>query len=202
MASSVQVKEIQTGGSVQYKDVGFTPVPTGVVPAAVRQYVTQSEQGFGAFKQTVLTIAGLPVTVGNTTGVSFGGTKIFTFPEGRIYVLGSTIKTVTFGLTNAGNATPIDGVDGGDFSLGTTVAGDGTLTGTDVDILPATGIDPISDGVAGATLAAAAFFDGTGTAKDIYFNILIDDADVEDATSDVLEVSAISTITWISLGDY
>lgn len=163
---------------------------------------TAVESGNGAVHKTVITLSDVEVTVGNTTGVSFGGTKIYDFPQGRILVLGSVLANVTFDLTDAGNVTPIDAADGGDISVGTTVAGDGTLTNADVDLIPSTSIDPISGGVTGAALAAAAQFDGTTDAVDAYFNVLIDDADVADAASDVLLVSGTLTIHWVLLGDY
>lgn len=153
-------------------------------------------------RKTVLTMTDVSVTVANTTGVSFGGTKIYDFPAGRILLLGVTAANISFGLTDEGNATPIDGDMGGDIAIGSTAPDDGTLTDTDVDILPSTSIDPISDGVDGAALAASAQFDGTTTPLDAYFNILIDDADVEDEASDVLLVSGTVTMHWILLGDY
>ena len=164
--------------------------------------VTASEQAIGHVQRTVLTLLGVEITVANTTGVSFGGVKIYDFPEGRILVLGSLLSGVTVGLTNAGNATPIDAADGGDMALGSTEPDDGTIGGTDVDLCPSTSIDPISDGIAGAALAAAAQFDGTTTPLDMYLNMLIDDADVADAASDVLEISGRVEITWVNLGDY
>lgn len=98
--------------------------------------------------------------------------------------------------------TPIDSADGGDVAIGSTAPGDGTLTGTDVDLVPSTSIDPISGGITGAALAATAQFDGTTTPLDAYLNILIDDADVADGASDVLQVSGVVEIHWVLLGDY
>lgn len=163
---------------------------------------TASEQGSSVVHKTVLTMDDVLVTVGNTTGISFGGTKIYDFPAGRILVLGVTADDISFDVTNAGNVTPIAITHGGDISIGTTAPTDGTLTNADVDLLPSTSIDPISAGVAGAALAASAQFDGTATAKDAFFNIIIDDADVADGASDVLMVNGVVTIHWINLGDY
>ena len=164
--------------------------------------VTAVETIGGLVHKTTLTMVNKPVTVGNTTGVSFGGSKIYDFPAGRILVLGVTLASVSFDLTDAGNVTPIDATMGGDIAVGSTVAGDGTLTGADVDLIPSTSIDPISGGVTGAALAASAQFDGTTSPLDAYFNILIDDADVGNAASDVLLVNGTLTITWLNCGDY
>jgi len=163
--------------------------------------VTIVEYGVDIFHQSVVTLADVSVTAANTTGVSFGGTKIVDFPEARVAVLGSTLSTVTCDLTDAGNATPVDGDDNGDIAIGTTVAGDGTLSAADVNLIPSTAFAFDTSGVS-AALAAAAQFDGTTTAIDAYLNCLVDDADVADTASDVLLFSGVWTVTWLDLGDY
>lgn len=163
--------------------------------------VVATETG-NVVRKTVLSLTDVPVTVGNTTGISFGGSKIYDFPAGRILLLGATINGITFDLTSEDNVTPIATTHGGDVSIGTTAPTDGTLTGTDVDIIPSTSIDPISAGITGAALAASAQFDGTSTAKDAFLNILIDDSDVADGASDVILVSGTVTLHWMNLGDY
>lgn len=197
---------IPVGYTLRWTEAGgisltATVTPTGV-GAAAGTGTTASEGGDGLIHKTTITLNSLPVTVANTTGVSFGGTKFYDFPAGRILVLGVTASSISFGLTDSGNVTPIDAADGGDLSIGSTAPTDGTLTGSDVDLLPSTSIDPLSGGVTGAALAAAAQFDGTTSALDAFFNILIDDADVGDGASDVLLVSASVVIHWINLGDY
>lgn len=171
----------------------------GVNPNASKIAIT--EFGDGLIHKTKLVLAGLPITVGNTTGVSFGGVKVYTFPQGRIFLKGVTVQGISIGLTNAGNATPIDAADGGDLSMGSTVAGDGTLTGTDVDMLPSTSIDPLSDGITDAALAAAAQFNGVSTPVAAWLNMLIDDADVADAASDILEISGTIFLHWELFGE-
>lgn len=173
-----------------------------VRPVASAATVKLTDQAFGALHVTTVRMNGVLVTAGNTTGVSFGGTKIVDFPEGRINVLASRlVEEIAFGLTNAGNATPITGAMGGDIALGSTVAGDGTLTGTDVDLIPSTSIDPISGGSGLAHLAAGFAYNGTSSPLDAYINVLIDDADVANGASDVLEVSGVWEITWVYMGD-
>jgi len=145
--------------------------------------------------KTVLSLEDVSVTVANTTGVSFGGTKIHDMPEGRILILGAVLGGVTVDLSSATN---LDAADGGDIS----VAGDGTLSGTDVNIIPSTSIDPLSGGITGAALAASAQLDGTSAAVDVYLNMLIDDADVGDTDSDVVLISGTLTLVWVNLGDF
>lgn len=170
--------------------------------AAGAATVQVTELGGAGMRQTLLRLVKHPVTVGNTSGVSFGGSIIYTFPEGRIHVLGCTRKPITFDLTSEDNNTPIDAADGGDVALGSTAPSDGTLTGTDVDFNPSTSIDPISGGAAGAVLSAAAVFDGTATPISVKANVLIDDLDVGDGASDVLLLNCEQiAITWCNLGD-
>lgn len=162
--------------------------------------VVATEKGVCQMHHTRLNLTSMLITVGNTTGVSFGGTKMYDFPEGRIFLMGSLLDLAAPGLSNAGNATPIDGDDNGDVAMGTTVAGDGTLTGTDVDFCPSTAY--AMDTAVTAALAAAAQFDGTSTAIDVYLNMLIDDADVGNGASDILEITGDVNLTWFNLGDY
>lgn len=172
------------------------------VPTAVASTVFAADSVFGDFHSTVVRMAGVPVTAANTTGISFGGTKILQFPEGKLYVISSYLREeITFGLSNEGNVTPITGAMGGDIAIGTTAPTDGTLTGTDVDLIPSTSIDPISDGSGLTLLAAVATLDGTSAAKAAYMNVLIDDADVANAASDILEVSGVWVVNWVYMGD-
>lgn len=162
--------------------------------------VSVVEKGNAVIHQSVISLASTPVTVANTTGASFGNLKIYDLPAGRILVLG-----VTANLSFDWSASDIVATGSGDFSLGTTGTSDATLDGTDVDLLPSTAMtDPFVDGVGVGTgaLAASAQFDGTSTAKDVYLNMIIDDADVDDAASDDVLVTGTVTITWINLGDY
>lgn len=190
----------QDGVEVVDSAGGTTAETVGAIVAGIG--VTVAESGFGTFRKTVLTLTDVPVLVGNTTAISFGGTKLYDFPTGRILVLGAIVDNITFDLTSALNVTPIDDTMGGDVAFGTTLTEDSTLDGTDVDLIPSTSIDPISGGIAGAALAASAQFDGTTTAKEVNINIIIDDADVADGASDELLVSGTLTIHWVLLGDY
>lgn len=196
IADSSGVRIVDSSGQALTAAAG----DSGTVGTAAANVVA-AETG-GLVRKTILTLTDVEVTVGNTAGVSFGGTKIYDFPAGRILVLGVIMRGITFDLTDAGNVTPIDAADGGDVAIGSTVPSDGTLTGTDVDLMPSTSIDPISAGITGAALAASAQFDGTTTPLDANLNILIDDADVGDGASDVLLVSGVVELHWVPLGDY
>jgi hypothetical protein len=167
--------------------------------------VTATEASPGVH-QTVLTLDQTVVTVANTTGASFGGTKLYTFPEGRILILGVAADLSIDWSAALDEETPIISLTGsGDLSIGTTITDDATLDGTDVDLLPSTAmLDPFVDGVGSASgaLAASAQFDGTTTPVELNLNMIIDDADVEDATTADVLVSGTVTVTWVNLGDY
>lgn len=186
-----------------------TSVNVGAIASASQGYVTAEELGNGIFHQTILNFAALPVVTGNTTGASFGSKAVYTFPAGRILILGNIayFSTVTFN-TAAGADGDIAGGGSGDYSMGSTATADATLATTDVDLLPSTALlDPFVAGVGrsnvGSALAAAAQFDGTTTALSAYLNCIIDDADVADAAaSDSVFFTGFSRITWAFLGDY
>lgn len=183
-----------------YQSEALTDVGCGTPNVPAGAIVSVVEEGNQFSHKTTVTFSNFPITVGNTTGVSFGGTKLYDFPLGRLLIKGSVLKDVVVGLGSPLNLTPIAAGDGGDISMGSTVAGDGTLTNADVDLIPSTSIDPMSGGLTRAALAAAAAFDGSTTAIDAYINMLIDDADVEDEASDVLLLSGVWVCTWDNLG--
>lgn len=161
--------------------------------------VTLQETGAGAFRSVILTLASTPVTVANTSGASFGGLKLYDFPNGRIYILGGS-SNLTFTWT--GESIAAGG--SGDYSLGTTITADATLSSTDVDIQASTAmLDPfvLGVGTGSGVFAAPAAYDGTATAKDLNINIIIDDADVADGDSDTVLVSGSIRMAYVDFGD-
>lgn len=159
--------------------------------------LTISEYGAGGTHTTLFELSEMILNVANTTGVSFGGTQIYTFPSNSdtIVVL-NVYGNLTFTYDAAGNSTPIDSADGGDFSLGTSAPDDGTLSGTDVDIHAAVDTDPLSGGLAFTDQAPAALSAGDA----MYLNGLIDDADVGDGADDDLEVNGYLIVQWLDIG--
>ena len=183
-------------------DVSANLNTVGTVPAAAAPYVTAREFGEGIVRTTVLEVVGLPVTVTNTTGISFGNFKLLDLPKGRILVLGNTVKWSRIAFSSGIAAT-----GSGDYSMGTTGTTDATLDSTDVDLLASTAMaDPFVAGVstdtAGAALAAVAYLDGTTTAKDVYLNAIVDDIDVSNAATDTVTFTGRIVLTWTNLGDY
>lgn len=117
------------------------------------------------------------LTVAGASGVGFGSLVIGDFPEGNILFLGATAYFQFTGPTSA----DLDNAWEGDFGIGTTAAGDATITNADVDIVSSTQI-------AAATLEASprtrgtgatqAIFDNTDGSLELNLNLLIDDAHI------------------------
>lgn len=175
----------------------------GTIPAAVSSYVATSERGscYGA-RTTVINIRALPQTVVN--GTEFEGNQIYTFPEGRIYILGATAtiqQTTTSVLASTINASVTE-----QWGFGTATASATTLAGTMQDLVPVTNVTTSATiNVAGtatsAALASGAQFDGTSTAKKIFLNTAF--ATTTDVDADGTQaLTGTLTITWIWLGDY
>lgn len=172
-------------------------VPAGAGTLESVTGLSVAESYAGSVHTTIFTLAATPITVGNTTGVSFGGVQLYTFPSnGNDLLVLSSVCDLTLGFANGGNATPIDNADGGDFSMGTTAPDDGTLSGTDANIVSSTSIDPLSGTLIGVKDTQSLLSAGSAA----YFNMLIDDADVGDGASDVLELNGYAVIRWIDVG--
>lgn len=167
--------------------------------------VTVVEGGNDIMHKTVLTLDETPVQLTDEAGVvAYGGVKVYDFPAGAILILGATAD-LSLGINAAGVNSDWDG----DFGLGTTTAGnDNTLSTTEDDILPSTATpQAVNNAVANchgqSTAAENVVFDGTATAKDLYLNILVDDADHDVTnTNTAIEASGTITVHWMNLGDY
>lgn len=178
----------------------------GSVPDAVKSYVVVAEKGdpAGVIHQTVLTCTALPITVADDAGVAqYGGVKVYDFPAGLLMTMGAVIDG---SLT--GYASLIDTFDG-DVALGTAAATTGaTLVSTEADIMPSVALSQAVAEVANCDAVSVAtaltesgsrWLDGTGTAKDLYLNFVIDDNAAHGAGTATF--TGTITVTWINLGD-
>lgn len=168
--------------------------------------VSAVEYGDGIFHKTVLTLTALSVSLSDTN--VGGGSKIYTFPEGDIAVLGAVAtvaETTTSVLASTLNASKTLSVGVG--SVQTTTQASGTLTTTEQDIVnqfSATSSATIN--VAGAsasgklTATTLTRYDGTATAQAVYLNVGVPTAtDIDgDATT---TFTGTVTITWAYIGD-
>lgn len=166
--------------------------------------VTVKEYGFGNYRTTVFTLAAVTMALTDVAEtVAYTSLKIYDFPTGHIYIQ-SAVADLTFTASSAGVNDDWDG----DFGLGTAAAaGDASLTNTEDDIVPTTAVaagaeDKIGVAKGTSTSAEHVIFDGSSTAKDLYLNVLVDDAD-QDVTSTPANLVAAGTITlnWIFMGD-
>lgn len=168
---------------------------------AVGAIVTKQVQ-FGPFCQTTLTLNNVGQTVVN--GTEYQGTKIYTFPEGRIAVLGVT-ATLQQKTTSALASTLNAGATGA-IALGSAAASNVSLTSTMVSFLPSTAFTSSATiNVAGtavkAALAATAQFDGTTTPVPVFLNTAF--ATTTDVDGDATQtISGTIVITWAHLGDF
>lgn len=151
----------------------------------------------GNFVSQRIRLLNFPVTVSNTTGASFGSKKFFDFPTGRIQTFGGG-SNLSFNWANQ----DIAAGGSGDYSIGTTATEDATLSSTDADVQASTAmLDPFVGGLgSGSGGLTAGVHDGRSTAKDLYLNIIIDDADVADGASDIVLVSGYIDINYLQNG--
>lgn len=186
-----------TGSSTLTANIGTVAAST----------VTAVETGSGPFHQTVLTLTAVAMAISDTN--VGGGTKIYTFPEGNVSVLGATCsvaETTTSTIASTLKASKTLSVGIG--SVQTTTQGSGTLVTTQQDIVNAfSATSSATINVAGAAatgkLSATTLtrYDGTSTAQAVYLNCGVPTGtDIDaDATS---TWSGTVTLTWIWDGDY
>jgi hypothetical protein len=205
----VDIKEAVNANVSRIKSVNLDLAPessVGDVPSSLDAYITATEKGDAVIHQTVLTCVDLPVTIADDADVAqYGGVKVYDFPLGLL----NTLSAVVSGVLTAGvTGTIIDNWDG-DVALGTATAGTGnTLTGTEADIMPSVAVSAGAsdkDGVVAAVSVATAltesgarWLDGTGTAKDLFLNFVIDDDATH--TAGTATFTGTITITWINGG--
>lgn len=165
---------------------------TGATVSAIESY--------GEVNRTVLTLAALPQAIVNTSA-EYAGTLIYTFPEGRILLLGALASVAQTTTTTI--ATSIAAGATGAFALGTAAASATSLASTMVNILPSTAYTSsatiaVQAAVAKGALVAAAQFDGTTTPVPVFFNSAIATGSIDGAQT----WNGTVTLVWINLGDY
>lgn len=186
----------------------------GSVPSAIRGSIDANGVRSGVFedtqagpagnRKTVLTFVNQAVVLADNAGVvAFGSRQVYDFPAGLVMWEGA-VERVDLTKSSAGVNADWDG----DISLGTVAANNGaTLATTEQDLIPTTSTPQAVAGVTtgdalSTSTEAPKLFDGTATAKDIFLNVLIDDAD-HDVTTTPCNIIVNGTITfyWRLLGD-
>jgi hypothetical protein len=160
--------------------------------AAIRQEI---------IKQTFV-VKDLEVTVSATgSAIGFGSAVLGDLPEGNILFLGA----VSY-LEFAGSGADANLTDtwSGDYGVGTTAAGDATITGADVDIIASTALGAATAEVVARTRgtnATQVILDNTDGSLELNLNALIDAANIVDDESVVLTVNGEVTVLYSVLGD-
>ena len=170
MANHVFTGLVKTGGA---DEVGIGALAT----APASGTVTVVQQRFGSFFSLTFTLAAASIPVTDAAGSgSSGSLKLWDFAQAGIVPLGCRQNYTAFAegaaLTGgAGDASFVMGVGSAAAN-----AGDGALTGTEVDIGAVTAAITLSGGtstgtkLSGAGLNTSAALDGTTSASAIYLN--------------------------------
>lgn len=182
-----------------------TSVVANLGAGSAVENVSVEEQGNGILQRTILRLSSLPVSVVSvTTGAGVGGSKIYDFPQGRINVLG-TMADLSVVIAAADQADFTDATPEGDFGVGTVAPANADALGTDATDDDFATAAALTMAAYSATVQcpseAALHFNGITTAIDMFANILIDAADIDDDTTSTVYVSGTIVITWINLGD-
>ena len=184
-------------------NVGLAAAAQGVA-AGAGVAAREDRVAGGVTRQVTLTLVNTPVPLVDEAGVvAYGGLKVFDFPAGLLRFEGA-IMDLALTLSDVG----VDDDWNGDIGLGTaTASNNNSLSGTEQDLIPTTATPQATSGATtgdgeSTSTEAGVVFDGTGTAKDCYLNILVDDAD-HDVTGDATDiiVNGTITITYTLLGD-
>jgi hypothetical protein len=181
------------------------PLTTFGLGAIVAGKCTAVERGDGLLHQTVLTLTLSGANDLDLAGDAdcSAGIKIYDFPAGRIHILGATIDASVV-VNDAFNASTNDVFHVSVGSVDGTQAANGDLTGTEADLIPKTTLDTVSNTTLTlpwkTALAAAAQFDGTTTALDVFVNAAVANASTTKAVT--VAVTGTLTLTWLNLGDY
>ncbi len=169
--------------------------------------VTTVETGIGPFHSTTISFTALAMAISD---LHFGGgTKIYTFPEGNIAIIGATATvtettTSTIATTLKASKTLSVGVG----SVQTTTQDSGTLATTQQDIVNAFActssatINVAGTAVNGKQLGTTTIrLDGTSTAQPIWLNCgVVTNTDIDgDATT---TWTGTVVVTWVYNGDY
>jgi len=184
-------------------NVGLAAAAQGVA-AGAGVAAREDRVAGGVTRQVTLTLVNTPVPLVDEAGVvAYGGLKVFDFPAGLLRFEGA-IMDLALTLSDVG----VDDDWNGDIGLGTaTASNNNSLSGTEQDLIPTTATPQATSGATtgdgeSTSTEAGVVFDGTGTAKDCYLNILVDDADhdVDGDATDII-VNGTITITYTLLGD-
>lgn len=183
-------------------------VTTSGVGAKNDATVTAVEYGCAdTVHKTVLTLTASVIAVTSVGAANgYAGLKIYDFPEGYVRILGCVADFTDISIDAAKQADFTDATPEGDIGVGSVIMANADAMGTDAtdDDYATASAFTMSAYAATATCApeAAQNMDGTGTAKDLNVNVLIDAADIDDDVASEVLVTGTVTVLWSNLGDY
>jgi len=183
------------------KDIDNILTGAGVVPAAVGPYVTAEELG-AVIHQTVLSLSAIPITMRDTE--QGGGAQIYTFPKGRILLLGGSGQiTVT---TTAAIADTLNGGKTCNWGVGTVTQASATVATTEQDLVQvaafvsstvintAPAVSTASPGIAILTPYA-----GVSTPTAAFLNLAVaGETDIDGDATTITDGTI--TLSWLNLG--
>ena len=137
-------------------------------------------------------------------GVGFGNVALAAFPEGNVLFLGA-VGYLRFSALGA-NATNVIATWAGNYAIGSTADADGNLASpaTDANLVGSTAIAAATARVspfARGTGATQVVLDNTARTLNMVLNVLVNAADITDATSVTLTVEGTLDIAYLMLGD-
>lgn len=195
----LQVGALRVGGD-SYNDSAYLAESVGTINAATG--LTCDIKKMGPLVRLDFTFTAVSITVTDAAGSgSSGSLKIFDFAQNGLILLGGRQDWTAFAegaalTTAAGDAAFVIG-----FGSAAADAGDGALTGTEVDFIAATSTLTNSGGTTTGTKHSGAIgaLDGTTTAVDLYINWSGTAATI-DANS-TISVTGTASIVCILTGD-
>ena len=153
-----------------------------------------------------VTFTFLDATIAVTDALAYASKKIFTFPKGRILLLGS-VASLQWGVTT--DRTNVSGTINDSASLtwalGSAAASNITLSSTMIDMLAKA--TTVLDGAVAAytatatkgALASSAQLDGTGTAIPVYLNVGFE-TNTQIDNDGILKLKGTVEMTYVNLG--
>lgn len=176
----------------------------GAVPVVAG--LSAAETGEGKFRTTIIKLDEVEVAISDSAGVAgWGAKKVYDFAEGAFLLLGTYLNLTKVEVDGPGITATFDS----DVGVGTVAAVAGaTLATTEQDLIPTTAVDQAVGGVTAVKQVPTAtevpkLWDGSTTAKDVYLNWAVDDAD-QDITglgATNLKVSGEIHLHYLLLGD-
>lgn len=156
--------------------------------------------------KATITLTDTPVEVVSvSTGNGVGGVKIYDMPSGMVKIINGA-GHLSLDIAAAKQADFTDGTPEGDIGLGTVAPANADALGTDAtddNILTATAFvgSAYADADIDLPFDAEAVYDGTESAMDVYLNVLVDAADIDDGVTTEVLISGTITLIYQNLGD-